>query len=115
MFTIAIYVSTNVTVTKLNRLAELTSEIGRFGYRLKYPILWQPHQALVFHAERQQSLVRAAMFKGSNRNVRIRPKEGDKILVRKLSVGLYEARGDYQLVVEHMGDGEGVLASVHQS
>jgi len=49
------------------------------------------------------------MFKGANMPKKVRPKEGDKILVRA-SVGIYEARGDYQLVVDFMEpEGEGQL------
>ncbi|HIP75701.1 MAG TPA: exodeoxyribonuclease VII large subunit [Psychromonas hadalis] len=51
--------------------------------------------------------VKCAMFKGSNRYTGFTPKYGQQVLVRgKLS--LYEARGDYQLIVDSMqpeGDG----------
>lgn len=51
--------------------------------------------------------VKCAMFKGNNRHTGFTPKYGQQVLVRgKLS--LYEARGDYQLIVESMqpaGDG----------
>ena len=41
------------------------------------------------------------MFKGNNRRTGFTPKHGQQVLVRgKLS--LYEARGDYQLIVESM-------------
>jgi exodeoxyribonuclease VII large subunit len=45
--------------------------------------------------------VRAAMFKNRNMATRFAVKEGDKVLVRA-KVSLYEGRGDYQLIVEHM-------------
>ena len=49
------------------------------------------------------------MFKGANRRASTRPKEGDKVLVRA-NIGLYEPRGDYQLIVEHIEpEGEGLL------
>ena len=55
------------------------------------------------------------MFKNTNRTVKQRPKEGDKVLVRA-SVGIYEARGDYQLVIEHMeSDGEGALQQAYEA
>ena len=51
--------------------------------------------------------IRCAMFKGNNQRTGFTPKHGQQVLVRgKLS--LYEARGDYQLIVESMapeGDG----------
>lgn len=53
--------------------------------------------------------VRCAMFKGNNRRTGFTPKHGMQVLVRaKLS--LYEARGDYQLIVETMApEGDGLL------
>ena len=46
---------------------------------------------------------RAAMFKGKNNRVGFQPKNGQHVLV-KAQVTLYEARGEYQLVVEHLED-----------
>jgi exodeoxyribonuclease VII large subunit len=53
--------------------------------------------------------IRCAMFKGHNRRTGFIPKHGQQVLVRgKLS--LYEARGDYQLIVESMApEGDGLL------
>lgn len=53
--------------------------------------------------------VRCAMFKGNNRRTGFTPKHGQQVLVRgKLS--LYEARGDYQLIIESMAqEGDGLL------
>ena len=107
-----------LTVTKLNRLARTVLE-GEIG------LIWLSAEISNFVAaasghwyftlKDNKAQVRAAMFKGANRNVLIRPKEGDKILVRA-SVGLYEARGDYQLVVEHMeSDGEGALKQAFEA
>ncbi len=107
-----------LTVTKLNRLARTVLE-GEIG------LIWLSAEISNFVAaasghwyftlKDNKAQVRAAMFKGANRTVRILPKEGDKILVRA-SVGLYEARGDYQLVVEHMeSDGEGALKQAFEA
>jgi len=53
--------------------------------------------------------VSCAMFKGQNRRLRFSPRDGMQVLVRG-RVGLYEARGNYQIVVEHMEQGgEGAL------
>lgn len=53
--------------------------------------------------------IRCAMFKPQSTWLKFRPAAGDKVLVRA-RVGLYEARGDYQLIVEHMEEaGEGAL------
>lgn len=45
--------------------------------------------------------IRCAMFKGRNQNLRFRPAAGQKVVVRG-KVSLYEGRGDYQLIAEHM-------------
>ncbi|WP_346836926.1 exodeoxyribonuclease VII large subunit [Microbulbifer sp. SAOS-129_SWC] len=45
--------------------------------------------------------VRCAMFRGRNRSVRFRPENGREVLIRA-RVSLYEGRGEYQLIVEHM-------------
>lgn len=45
--------------------------------------------------------IRCAMFRNRNTAVRAAIKDGDKVLVRA-KVSLYEGRGDYQLIVEHM-------------
>ncbi|MBT0585743.1 exodeoxyribonuclease VII large subunit [Alteromonas oceanisediminis] len=58
--------------------------------------------------------IKAAMFRGANTRVKIRPKEGDKVLVRG-NLSLYEARGDYQLICEHLElDGSGALQAAFE-
>jgi exodeoxyribonuclease VII large subunit len=52
--------------------------------------------------------VKCAMFKGTNRFVTFKPKNGQQVLVRA-RLSLYEPRGDYQLIIESMqpeGDGQ---------
>jgi exodeoxyribonuclease VII large subunit len=53
--------------------------------------------------------IKCAMFRGNNARAGFTPKHGQQVLVRaKLS--LYEARGDYQLIVESMApEGDGLL------
>ncbi|TEW56674.1 exodeoxyribonuclease VII large subunit [Psychromonas sp. RZ22] len=53
--------------------------------------------------------IKCAMFRGNNSRTGFTPKHGQQVLVRgKLS--LYEARGDYQLIVETMApEGDGLL------
>ncbi|WP_368166034.1 exodeoxyribonuclease VII large subunit, partial [Aeromonas sp. R9-1] len=56
------------------------------------------------------SQVRCAMFKGNNRRVPLRPRDGMQVLVQA-RVSLFEPRGDYQLIIESMQPaGDGVLA-----
>ncbi len=46
---------------------------------------------------------RAAMFRGRNQRVGFEPQNGQKVLLRA-QVTLYEARGEFQLVVDHLED-----------
>ncbi len=56
-----------------------------------------------------QAQVRCAMFRNSNMRVNFKPANGTQVLVRG-RVGLYEGRGDYQLIIEHMEEaGYGAL------
>ena len=45
--------------------------------------------------------VRCAMFRNANQRVSFKPKNGTQVLVR-CKPGLYEGRGEYQLIIEHM-------------
>ncbi|MFT4607680.1 MAG: exodeoxyribonuclease VII large subunit [Urechidicola sp.] len=56
-----------------------------------------------FTLKDKRAQCRAAMFKGKNNRVGFLPKNGQQVLV-KAQVTLYEARGEYQLVVEHVED-----------
>ena len=53
--------------------------------------------------------IRAAMWRGNNQKMQFKPKNGDQVHMRA-RISLYEPRGDYQLIVEHMEPaGEGQL------
>ena len=56
---------------------------------------------LYFSLKDSGAQVRCAMFRGRNRHVAFRPESGAAVLVRGRA-GLYAARGDFQLIVEHM-------------
>jgi len=52
--------------------------------------------------------LRTAMFRNKNQRVRFKPRNGLKVLIRG-KISLYEARGEYQFIAEHMeaaGEGE---------
>jgi exodeoxyribonuclease VII large subunit len=98
------------TVTQVNREARLLLEQG-------FPALWvngelsnlaRPASGhLYFSLKDEQAQVRCAMFRGAGRGLRFRPENGLQVLARA-RVSLYEARGEFQLIVEHMepaGDG----------
>ena len=60
-----------------------------------------------FNLKDSRAQIRCAMFRRANLSVRQRPQAGDKIICRGL-LSIYEARGDYQLIVDHLeaaGDG----------
>ena len=62
-----------------------------------------------FSLKDRDAQVRCAMFRGRNTLLRFAPRDGQLVLVRA-KAGLYEARGEFQLVVEHMEDaGAGAL------
>ncbi len=56
-----------------------------------------------FTLKDKKAQCRAAMFKGRNARVSFRPQNGQQVLIRA-QVTLYEARGEYQLVVDHLED-----------
>ena len=56
-----------------------------------------------FSLKDERAQCRAAMFKGRNSRMGFTPKNGQHVLV-KAQVTLYEARGEYQLIVDHIED-----------
>lgn len=59
--------------------------------------------------------IRCAMFAGRNRTVRFPVRNGLKVLVRG-RISLYEARGDFQLIAEHLEPaGEGALRAAYEA
>lgn len=64
---------------------------------------------LYFSMKDAGAQIRGAMFRNRNQALRFKPEEGLQVLVRA-RVSLYEPRGDYQLIVDHMElAGDGVL------
>lgn len=61
-----------------------------------------------------QAQIRCAMFRNANFGIRPQPKDGDQILIRG-QVTLYAARGDLQLICEHLEPaGEGALLAAFE-
>lgn len=100
------------TVSRLNREARELLETG-------LPLLWvegelsnlaRPSSGhLYFSLKDAQAQVRCAMFRNRNQLIRFRPADGMQVLARA-RVSLYEARGDYQLIVESLEEaGDGAL------
>jgi exodeoxyribonuclease VII large subunit len=100
------------SVSRLNKEVRLLLESGM-------PLLWLEGEISNFAApasghwyfslKDSQAQVRCAMWRQRNSLLRFRPKEGMLVLARA-RVGLYEPRGEYQLIVEHLEEsGEGAL------
>lgn len=93
-----------LTVSQLNRAAKDLLETY-------LPLLWVEGELSnlsapssghwYFSLKDSGAQVRCAMFRNRNMLVRFKPEAGKKVLVRA-KVSLYEGRGDYQLIVEHM-------------
>ena len=65
---------------------------------------------LYFSLKDSKSVVRAVMFSRAVKNLRFRPEDGMKVIMRA-QVSVYEPMGQYQLIAEDMvPDGVGVLA-----
>ncbi|MBM4219263.1 MAG: exodeoxyribonuclease VII large subunit [Gammaproteobacteria bacterium] len=100
------------TVSRLNREARALLEAG-------LPSLWITGELSnlsrpasghwYFTLKDEDAQVRCAMFRQRNLAVRCTPRDGLQVLLRG-RVGLYEARGEFQLVVDHLEEaGEGEL------
>jgi exodeoxyribonuclease VII large subunit len=62
-----------------------------------------------FTLKDDQAQVRCCMFRNRNMSVRFKPQQGQHVLLRA-RVSLYEGRGDYQIIAEHMEEaGSGAL------
>ena len=59
------------------------------------------HMYFTLQDESHNSQIRCAMFRGKNKQLDFIPTSGLKVLIRA-NISLYEPRGDYQLIIEHM-------------
>ena len=100
------------TVSRLNREVRTVLE-GSF------PLIWLEGEISnlarpgsghwYFTLKDEAAQVRCAMFRNRNMLVKGRPENGMQVLVRA-RISLYEARGEYQLVIEHLEEaGDGAL------
>jgi exodeoxyribonuclease VII large subunit len=100
------------TVSRLNREARSLLEHGLGSVWLEGEIsnLSRPGSGhWYFSLKDEAAQVRCAMFRGRNLLVRFPVKDGAHVLARG-RVSLYEARGEFQVVVEYLEEaGEGIL------
>ncbi|MDH5325039.1 MAG: exodeoxyribonuclease VII large subunit [Gammaproteobacteria bacterium] len=101
-----------LTVSELTRTAKISLEKQFSHVWLEGEIsnLANPSSGhWYFSLKDTRAQVRCAMFRTRNRLLRFAPKNGDHVVVLA-KVSLYEARGEFQLLVEHMeASGEGAL------
>ncbi len=92
------------TVSQLNRKAKLLLETH-------LPLIWVSGEISnlakpasghwYFSLKDSQAQVRCAMFRNANQRVRFAVESGQQVLIRA-RVSLYEGRGEYQLIAEHI-------------
>lgn len=100
------------SVSELNRLARqlLEQDLPRLWVSGEISNLARPASGhLYFSLKDERAQIRCALFKGANRGLNFAPANGMQVLVRG-RVSLYEPRGDYQLIADHLeAAGEGLL------
>jgi len=105
-------------------VSELTGEV-RHTLEQAFPLIWvegeisnlaQPASGhIYFSLKDARAQVRCAMFRMRRRLLDFEPENGMQVLMRA-NVGLYEARGDFQLIAEHMEEaGDGALRREYEA
>lgn len=100
------------TVSRLNREVNQLLQSG-------FPQIWLEGEIsnlvrassghLYFSLKDQEAQIRAAMFRNRNLYLNFKPANGMQVLIRA-RIGLYEPRGDFQIVAEEMEEsGDGTL------
>lgn len=90
-----------------------------------FPLLWVEGEIsnlampgsghIYFTLKDEAAQVRCAMFRNRNRNLRFTPENGQQVLLR-VRVTIYETRGEFQLIVEHMEEaGSGALQRAYEA
>ena len=87
-----------------------------------FPLIWisgeisnlaQPASGHIYFSLKDEiAQVRCAMFRMKRQRLRFQPQNGQQIMLRA-RVSLYEARGEFQLIAEHMEPaGEGAVRAI---
>jgi exodeoxyribonuclease VII large subunit len=101
---------------KIFQISELNQSVRKL-LEGQFPLIWVEGEIsnlacpasghIYFTLKDSKAQVSCAMFKGRNQLLRFNPENGMQVLIRT-RVSLYEPRGNYQLIAEHMeaaGDG----------
>lgn len=110
--------------TRVYRPAELNREV-RLHIEAGFPRLWlsgeisnlarPPSGHLYFTLKDERAQIRCALFRGNAAGIGFRPENGMQVLVRG-RLGLYEPRGDYQLIADGLLEaGAGALAEAFEA
>lgn len=103
---------TPVSVSEINRKAKslLENQLGEVCVEAEIGTFSRPSSGhWYFSLKDDRAQLSCAMFRRANMRVRFEPKVGDSVIVRGL-LSIYEARGNYQLMVDHMeASGDGAL------
>ncbi|MCX7064263.1 MAG: exodeoxyribonuclease VII large subunit [Proteobacteria bacterium] len=108
-----------------NKLVFTVSQLAgaaRFTLEERFPLVWVEGELSnlrapgsghwYFTLKDDAAQLRCAMFANRNRAVRFKPRDGMQVILRG-RVSLYEARGDFQLLADHLeASGEGALRAV---
>jgi len=106
------------TVSQLNRRVRQLLET-------QFPLVWVEGEISnlarpasghwYFTLKDDQAQVRCAMFRNRNSLTRFRPENGNQVLAR-CRLSLYEGRGEYQLIIEHLEEaGHGALQRQYEA
>ncbi|MDH5190778.1 MAG: exodeoxyribonuclease VII large subunit [Gammaproteobacteria bacterium] len=109
-------------VTKIQRDVFTVSRLNREVRDIlegNFPLIWLEGELsnvsrpasghLYFSLKDASAQVSCAMFRNKNQLIQFKPEDGMQVLVRA-RVSVYEARGNYQLIIEHMEEaGDGAL------
>lgn len=100
------------SVTELNRAVAtlLESEFSWTWVEGEISNLAKPASGHIYFTLKDSGAqIRCAMFKSRTRDLKFKPENGQKVLLRG-KVSLYAARGDYQIIVDKMDEaGDGAL------
>ena len=107
-----------LSVTDLNQQARMTIEkrFNQIWVSGELSSFARPSSGhWYFTLKDAKAQVRCAMFANANRRARLQPANGQQVLLRG-RVSLYEGRGEFQIIVEHMEPaGEGALRAAFEA